>query len=119
LHQAAFRNDTVLIESLIENGTSIEIKDENGQTPLQRAAEFSRKQAFKTLERLGADTNVRDKYGCTPSQRFLYDKYVFQPICEPFILLLLRIAFILLAPILLILFIIRFISSSSFINHPT
>jgi ankyrin repeat protein len=80
LHWAASKNDTVLIERLIENGASVEIRDESGQTPLQYAIKRINKQAFKTLERLGADTNVRNKYGCTSRQQFLCNKYVIDPL---------------------------------------
>jgi ankyrin repeat protein len=54
------------VRRLLDSGANIEAKDEEGDTPLIRAASFGQTETFELLLERGAKINVRDKRGMTP-----------------------------------------------------
>ncbi|MDH4241512.1 MAG: ankyrin repeat domain-containing protein, partial [Phycisphaerae bacterium] len=59
LHFAAFMNDLNSIKELIEDGTDVDSKDKENQTPLLYAALCGNKQVVEYLVDKGADINAR------------------------------------------------------------
>lgn len=70
LHVAAKKNDTACIENLISLGADVNVKKNDGETPLHVAAAHNQKDShYCTIELLlknGADVNARSKDGDTP-----------------------------------------------------
>ncbi|KAE9556622.1 hypothetical protein FO519_000028 [Halicephalobus sp. NKZ332] len=66
VHLAAQRGSPKMIKLLIENGLSIEERDNRGQTPLHFAAEENHLQLVRTLIEEKADKEARDERGFTP-----------------------------------------------------
>jgi ankyrin repeat protein len=66
LHFAAFIGDLNSVKKLIEDGTDVDSKDKENQTPLLYAALGGNKQVVEYLVDKGADINAKDKYGRTP-----------------------------------------------------
>lgn len=63
----AVRNDnTRQIKLLIENGADVNMKVENGWTPLHYASSSGGFYSIKLLIENGADVNMKDKIGRTP-----------------------------------------------------
>ncbi len=54
------------VELLLDSGADIEARDDEGETPLMRAAAFGQSETFKLLLERGAKINVRDRGGLTP-----------------------------------------------------
>jgi ankyrin repeat protein len=54
------------VRLLLDSGADIETRDEEGETPLMRAASFGQTETFELLLERGAKINVRDKRGMTP-----------------------------------------------------
>ena len=54
------------VRLLLDNGADIEARDEEGDTPLMRAASHGQTEVFKLLLERGAKTRIRDKQGMTP-----------------------------------------------------
>ncbi|MFZ0535804.1 MAG: ankyrin repeat domain-containing protein [Candidatus Sulfotelmatobacter sp.] len=54
------------VQLLLDSGADIEARDEEGSTPLMRAAAFGQTETFKLLLERGAKINVRDQGGLTP-----------------------------------------------------
>jgi ankyrin repeat protein len=61
--KAAARGHTETVEALKEMGADLNIKDEDGQTALMKAAIIGRAEIVKALE--GADLDIKDRYGQT------------------------------------------------------
>lgn len=55
-----------LVNDLIVLGTNVEWQDEDGWTPLHRAAQFGRVEIARMLIDAGAYVDVQDKIGWTP-----------------------------------------------------
>ena len=66
LIEAAKRGDLDEVKRLIENGADVNIKDNDGDTPLHYAASGGHLDVVKFLVENGADVNAKDKYGRTP-----------------------------------------------------
>lgn len=60
LHEAASRNDVVLIEFLIKKGADLEILNDNGYTPLKKAFMRGKMDAFRILLENGANPTAMD-----------------------------------------------------------
>jgi ankyrin repeat protein len=58
--------DVANVRLLLDSGASVEARDEEGETPLSRAASHGQTETFKFLLERGAKVNVRDKQGMTP-----------------------------------------------------
>lgn len=55
------------VERAVKGGARVDARDENGLTPLHRAAAFNpNPEIIQALVRLGADINARTKYDLTP-----------------------------------------------------
>jgi ankyrin repeat protein len=54
------------VRLLLDSGANIEARDEEGATPLMRAASYGQTEIFSLLLERGAKVNVRDKQGMTP-----------------------------------------------------
>ncbi|MFT3749905.1 MAG: ankyrin repeat domain-containing protein [Agriterribacter sp.] len=66
---AAQKNDTIAIKTLIQSGSSLEVKDKNNRTPLMIAVHSNNIEAGRILINAGADVNALDNMHDTP---FLY-----------------------------------------------
>lgn len=67
LHQAAAEGDVEQVTELLAAGAAINTRDENGETPLYRAARYGRKQVAELLVAKGADVNAKEnRWGGTP-----------------------------------------------------
>ncbi|MHC4679107.1 MAG: ankyrin repeat domain-containing protein [Planctomycetota bacterium] len=66
IHVAAFVGSLEKLRSLIETGTDVDAKDEDGRTPLLRAIKGRHIDAVKFLIEGGADVNRRDEQGYVP-----------------------------------------------------
>jgi 26S proteasome non-ATPase regulatory subunit 10 len=53
---------------LLERGAAIDARDNDGKTSLHVAVELGKIEVARLLLKHGADVNVRDKIGRTPSQ---------------------------------------------------
>ncbi|KAI1052302.1 hypothetical protein LB507_007580 [Fusarium sp. FIESC RH6] len=67
LRHAVHTGNLALIESLIQSGTEVNSKDENGQTPLHYAAERGLIDCIKVLVDHGADLRITDDSGFSPT----------------------------------------------------
>ena len=63
--ELAFPDDSEILKLLIEHGADIETRDEEGATPLMRAAEFGQTGIVRELLKHGANVGAEDKYGNT------------------------------------------------------
>jgi ankyrin repeat protein len=68
LNWAAIRNDTKMIELLLELGADINGQNVSGFTPLHHAVEHETIEALKLLLARGADTTIENKRGLTPGE---------------------------------------------------
>ncbi|MDR2170042.1 MAG: ankyrin repeat domain-containing protein, partial [Planctomycetaceae bacterium] len=71
LHVAVTKNDNkiideLLVRNLIRAGADVNVKDNNGATPLHDAAERGRPEMLTILLEAGADVNAKDIHGMTP-----------------------------------------------------
>lgn len=66
LMAAAYNGDEEVAADLVERGTDLEAKDEDGQTPLMYAANAGQTAIVGLLLDRGADVNARDKQSSTP-----------------------------------------------------
>ena len=67
LHRAGHNKNPTVVEMLLAAGAEIEARDEYGETPLHRAAQWSGNPAVvELLLSAGADPNARDHNGDTP-----------------------------------------------------
>lgn len=73
LHLAAAHGDPAEARRLIAAGAKLELKDENGRTPLHWASRNAKSPALMVAELVaaGADIEARDKKGATPLGRAL------------------------------------------------
>jgi ankyrin repeat protein len=60
LHAAAAKNNIAEIEHLVKAGTALEARDGHARTPLHVAVFLRKREAVRTLLRLGADANALD-----------------------------------------------------------
>jgi ankyrin repeat protein len=65
LHVAASTNSYAMIEYLLLNGASIDLKDPFGNSPLAYAAINDCFEATRSLIERGAKIDTKDKYGYT------------------------------------------------------
>jgi hypothetical protein len=64
---AAIRNgDTRVVRTMLDNGTDVNARDAEGNTPLILASFYACPQCVKLLITRGADVNVANKAGATP-----------------------------------------------------
>lgn len=63
---AAERGETEQILDLLKQGAEINVQDEQGRTPIMRAAYAQRAETVDTLIRAGADINIRDNNLANP-----------------------------------------------------
>jgi len=68
LHEAAFKGNYKLIESLIDEGEDVDRTDEYGFTALHKAAKKGRLDAVKILLEKGAFVDSRNNFNTTPLQ---------------------------------------------------
>jgi uncharacterized protein len=54
------------VRMLLDSGVNVEARDEEGETPLMRAASYGQTEIFELLLARGARINVRDNRGTTP-----------------------------------------------------
>src|SRR5207302_1005247 len=57
------QGDTQVISLLIEKGAPLDLKDEQGWTPLAKAAALGHADAVKALCDAGADPTIRNRFG--------------------------------------------------------
>ena len=55
-----------VVRLLLDAGANLEARDQEGETPLSRAASFGQTETFQLLLEKGARIDVRDKRGMTP-----------------------------------------------------
>jgi len=66
IHSAANGDQADVVALLLDFGVNINARDEDGMTPLHRAADGNLRTARLLIER-GADLNIQDKQGYTPA----------------------------------------------------
>ncbi|KAH3766771.1 hypothetical protein Pelo_1339 [Pelomyxa schiedti] len=66
MHNAAERGDNDLVQKLIDEGISVNVKDSLGQFPLHYASVFGREPVLLTLLKANADVNCVTKQMTTP-----------------------------------------------------
>ncbi|MDA8085716.1 MAG: ankyrin repeat domain-containing protein, partial [Nitrospiraceae bacterium] len=66
INEAGWEGYLKSVEVLIKQGADVNAKNNNGYTPLHRAAEFGHKDVAQTLIAHGADVNAKDNNGDTP-----------------------------------------------------
>ncbi len=66
MHWYAFIGFSAMVQSLLEQGYSPDIRDDFGQTPLHVAVFRGKPETVAVLVRYGADVNAADKDGVTP-----------------------------------------------------
>lgn len=69
LHSAILHEDIDVSKALIENGSNIEDRDSDGQTPLILASAIGQTYITRLLLENGADVNAKDNEGQTPLLR--------------------------------------------------
>ena len=72
LFWAINNNHTEIVELLIANGANINVRDNDGYTPLYSAVSWGNKEVVKLLIANGADVNGKIKDGWTPLHRAAY-----------------------------------------------
>ena len=68
LKAAAVSGDTDTVKALLDKGTKVDARDENGGTALGHAVWFGRLETVRLLIDRGADVNVKKQDGMTPLQ---------------------------------------------------
>jgi hypothetical protein len=68
LNYAAIRNDTAMIETLLDEGANINLANRSGFTPLHHAGEAGSKEAATLLIAKGANLTLRNMRGQTAEQ---------------------------------------------------
>ena len=68
LHLAARAGHAIIVKTLLEHGTSVDIVDKYGKSPLHIAAREGHAIIVKTLLEHGASVDIVDKYGKSPLQ---------------------------------------------------
>jgi len=63
--ERSFPDDSEIVQLLVGHGADIEARDEEGATPLMRAAEFGQTGIVRALLEHGAKVEAKDKYGNT------------------------------------------------------
>lgn len=66
LHEAALKNNTFIIQLLLDRGADINARDTNDQTALHKAAWNNCTSAMRLLLERGADPNARNLANQTP-----------------------------------------------------
>ncbi|GLV60585.1 hypothetical protein KDH_74040 [Dictyobacter sp. S3.2.2.5] len=65
---AARRGNVQVAQALLDCGAAIEVRDKQGDTPLQRAVKCGKTEMVSFLLSRGADANARGKGGLSPWQ---------------------------------------------------
>ena len=74
LHDAVILNREELFEFLISQGANLNVRDQNGYTPLLKAASIGRVKMCRQLIEAGVDPRHKDPHGNTPLDKaILYD----------------------------------------------
>ncbi|XP_048217610.1 ankyrin repeat domain-containing protein 42 isoform X2 [Perognathus longimembris pacificus] len=67
-HVAAFKGDLAMLKKLVENGViNFNERDDNGSTPMHKAAGQGHLECLQWLIKIGADSNITNKAGEKPS----------------------------------------------------
>ncbi len=66
LHMAAVKHSARLVTAIVDAGTSIDCRDEDGRTVLHYANQFRSYRILNEVFALGANPNAQDKWGNTP-----------------------------------------------------
>jgi hypothetical protein len=66
MHSAAFRSFVGIVRILLEHGSCVSAKNNDGETPLHLAAAQGREESVRLLIDHGADVQSRDNDGRTP-----------------------------------------------------
>lgn len=69
LHDAVVLNNEVIFDFLIQQGANLMVRDQNGYTPLLKAAALGREKMVKVLVEEGVDPRHIDPFGNTPREK--------------------------------------------------
>lgn len=79
IHDAASDGNIPAVHAFMNAGITLEVRDQNGDTPLHNAAYCGHEAMVRTLIELGADKEAKEEIGYTPlhcSARYGYDTVV-------------------------------------------
>lgn len=88
LHKAAAFGHSKVITILLNHSKAIELRNNDGQTPLLHAIFNNRESALQTLVYAGANINVQDKFGNSAldnaiyTQNFQLVRFLLESLCE-------------------------------------
>jgi ankyrin repeat protein len=66
INLAAHYGNTEIVKMFLDHGESISARDQDGSTPLMRAAQQAKNETVRMLIERGASIRVTDRDGCTP-----------------------------------------------------
>ena len=79
IHDAAFEGNIEAVKKHLAAGTDVNVKDEDGWTPLHWVAPVGSKVVAELLIAAGADVNAQDEDGWTPLDLALFGRSTGQP----------------------------------------